>query len=148
MDTQTVTSEEEEWTEFEAKLKTDWHDEDGVNQIHLDGEMDFRADLSMDEIYETLHERAKQIGGLVSKSNDGRMVTVSTQHGALKFRLIGSNKDEPLSKIISHDQTTGESRIRSMEDLQDQGEAAEEFKEKLEEAIDEGDIEISIEEKP
>lgn len=134
-------TEQKEWTNFEARLKTNWHDEDGKNQIHLDGEMDFLASRPMEEVYETLHERAKQVGGLVKKSKDGSTVEVSTQYGVHHYKLIAEDSSEPVKKIISVDEKNDVTRMRDMDELEEQAEKAE----KVREALEDADIEVTLE---
>jgi hypothetical protein len=127
---------------WEAKLKLDWNADRG-GQIHLDGEMDFPRDLPMQEVYESLHSTAMQVGGVVDSTttDDSMQIQVSTQYGALEYILIADNPSDTVQKIKSISHRDDVSRTRNIQELERMGETAS----KLKQAIRDGDIEWTIE---
>jgi len=128
--------------DYEATLKLDWNTEHG-GQIHLDGEMDFRKDQPIGEVYETLHQRAKQIGGLVSTTTtDGKVqVKVSCQYGDLVYILEAEDPSQPVHQITSINKRDDKEVTRTVDEMEKIGELAQKFKQ----ALEDGDIEWSIE---
>lgn len=133
---------DEEAVNWEAKLKLDWNADRG-GQIHLDGEMDFPRDLPMEEVLESLHNRAMQVGGVVDSTttDDSVQIRVSKQFGDLEYILIADNPSDTVQKIKSISHRDDDSRTRTIEQLEAMGETAL----KLKKAIEDGDIEWTIE---
>lgn len=136
---------DKERQDHEASLKLDWNKEHG-GQIHLDGEMDFPKDTPLKEVYETLHERAMEIGGLVTKKSNTK-IKVSCQYGELIYILEAEAPTQPVNKITSINKTENTEVTRTIEELEEIGEIAQKFKKALEEGGAEWTIEKDNERK-
>lgn len=129
---------------IQASYKPDWNKEKG-GTIHLDGEMDFPRNQNIEDVYESLHQRAMQVGGIVASNKDKTKIKVSTQFGACKFVLMSNEPDEPVQKIKSIDKHEDKERTDTMEELIAMGQESKEIMDFVEEQIEKGNMSIEIE---
>lgn len=124
-----------------ASYDPDWNN----GQIHLEGEMDFQAETPIKEVYELLHKRAMEIGGLVSSNKDKTKVKVSKQFGNCVFILEAEEPIQPVQKITSIDKAEEKERTDTIEELKAMGEDSKEIMEFVEEQIEKGNMSFEIE---
>jgi len=102
------------------------------HNIHLEGEFDFNRTKTMEEIYQTLHERAMQIGGLVTLHEAGQKIKVKHAN-AMSFTLYGDGMESKLKKIKSTDQAENQSVTHTMEELEESAKKTEKLLKEIEE---------------
>jgi len=118
---------------------------DDCDFIHLEGEFEFRADLTHDEVYETMFERAEMIGGLCRKAGDN-VLQIHPWNGPGSFLLRFPANDEPLEQIDVVDSDGEIVDEYPIEQMIERGKAAEvgleilnEHMEEADESTDDGD---------
>lgn len=123
-----------------ATLRRAYYGDDKENPenhlIHLEGEMEFKRDLTMEEIYQTLHERAMKIGGAVTIHEGGEKIKV-TCWNAMEFILYGDGMDGRLEEIKSIDtaeRDNPETVTHTLEELEEKAEKTEKIVDALENA--------------
>jgi len=102
------------------------------HNIHLEGEFDFKRTQTMEEIYQTLHKRAMQIGGLVTLHEAGQKIKVEHAN-AMSFTLYGDGMESNLKKIKSTDKSENQSVTHTMEELEESAKITEKLLKEIEE---------------
>lgn len=126
--------------EHEANYHPDWG-ENGT--IHLDGEMDFGAETPLEDVYESLWDRAEMIGEIVTKESETH-VKVTGQRGMLAYHLYAESPEEPVNRIKSVNRRKDEEVEKPVSEIKEEGREAQEFIDFLEEQAEKGNLSVEV----
>lgn len=109
-------------THLKPRYCTHWSD--NQDYIHLEGELDFPADLAAGRVLESLCDRAEAIGAIVTHDDGDEFFRAYPWNGPGHFRCHFDSLDDPVTRITVHDTDGEQVSSHDIDDLEEEGRKA------------------------